>query len=177
MSNDNQNICLYYGLCCNGILFDHANIKENETIATGFSFEIIKREKRAFKLPGTYLNEKVSSIYVARPYFVCEAFQCKLPKAFRTGNISFDDAMKIIIDEIVQKTKIEHQLLEYHPENKGESLHGKMKEFNEYYAGTIQTGKNSEKSTEKMVLDYYMSNKIVQNKFKNDETRADISGQ
>ncbi len=121
MTNDNQNICIHCGLCCDGTLFNRANIKDHEQNASEFSFEIIKTEKRAFKLPCSYLNEKVCSIYQERPYAICESFQCKLLKALRAGNISFDDAMKIIVDATALKTKIEQQLFEYHPDNKDDS--------------------------------------------------------
>ena len=46
------------------------------------------------------------------------------------GKIPFDDAMKISDQVTELKTKIEHQLLEHHPEDKGASLSAKMKEFN-----------------------------------------------
>ena len=69
------------GLCCDGTLFNHANIKEHEQIASGFEFEIIERKKRAFKLACSYLNGKVCFIYQERPYTICEAFQFKLIKA------------------------------------------------------------------------------------------------
>ena len=39
--SDTPNICLHCNLCCDGTLFNHANIKENEQIATGYSFEIL----------------------------------------------------------------------------------------------------------------------------------------
>jgi hypothetical protein len=176
MNNNNQNICIHCGFCCDGTLFSYANIKKNEQIAKGFSFEIIESENRGFKLPCDYLRGKVCSIYQERPYSICEAFQCKLLKALRTGNIPFDDAMKIIDQVTELKSKIEQQLLEYHPENKGDSIIDKMKEFNACFKETM-SGEEFRKKFGNMVLDYFILNKVLNNKFKNEKNREDISSQ
>jgi|GEM_PF-6212842 len=39
MSDSHQNICISCGFCCDGTLFNHAKIKENEPLETGYSFE------------------------------------------------------------------------------------------------------------------------------------------
>ncbi|MEI6137638.1 MAG: YkgJ family cysteine cluster protein [Mariniphaga sp.] len=165
MSNVNQNICIYCGFCCDGTLFNHARIKENEQIATNFSFEIIEKEKRSFKQPCPYYINNICVIYAERPYAVCESFQCKLLKALGTGIISFDGAMKNIDDVTGLKTKIENQLFKYHPENKGDSLTAKMKEFNSHFKGTMSEAEFRKKYG-KMVLDYFILNEILDNKFK-----------
>ena len=175
MTNDNQNICTSCGFCCDGTLFNHANIKENEQIATGYLFTIIEKEKRAFKQPCPHYNNNICGIYAERPYAVCESFQCKLLKAFRAGNFPFDDAMKIIVDITRLKTKIEQQLSEYQPDNKGNSLRSKMKDFNSHFKGTMGEVEFRKKYG-KMVLDYFILNEILDNKFKNDKKGADISG-
>jgi hypothetical protein len=176
MNNNDQNICTHCGFCCDGTLFNYANIKENEQIATGFSFEIIKKEEWAFKQPCPYFIKNNCVIYTERPYSVCESFQCKLLKALRTGNILFDDAMKIIDQTTELKTKIENQLLVHHPENMGDSLPAKMTEFNACFKETM-SGEEFRKKYGKMVLDYFMLNKVLNNKFKNEKNRTDISSQ
>ena len=115
MTNDNQNICTSCGFCCDGTLFNHANIKENEQIATGYLFTIIEKEKRAFKQPCPHYNNNICGIYTARPYAVFKSFQGKLLKALRAGNISFNDAMDIILDATALKTIIEHHYLNIIP--------------------------------------------------------------
>ena len=115
MIKDNQNICIHCGFCGDGTLFNHANIKENEQIATGFLITIIKKEKRAFKQPCPHYNNNICGIYTARPYAVFKSFQGKLLKALRAGNISFNDAMDIILDATALKTIIEHHYLNIIP--------------------------------------------------------------
>ena len=118
---------------------------------------------------------KQSSIYEGIPYADCESFQCKLLRSLRAGNISFDDAMKIIVDVTALRTIIEQQLFEYYPENAGNTLSGKMKEFNSHFKGTMSEIEFRKKYG-KMVLDYFMLNKVLDNKLKYEKTRADISG-
>ena len=165
MTNGNQNICIHCGLCCDGTLFNHANIKESETIASAYSFEIIEKEKRAFKLPCAYLKETVCSIYMERPYIVCETFQCKLLRALRTDKTSFVDAMKIIDDTIALKTKIESQLLEHYPESTGDRLPSKMKEFNSHFTGTMSDVEFRRKYGI-ILLDFFMLKKKLNESFR-----------
>ncbi len=165
MSNDNHNFCILCGFCCDGTLFSHGNIKENEPIAKGYLFEIIEKEKLAFKQPCPYFTNNTCVIYAERPYAVCDSFECKLLKRFRTGNISFDAAMKIIVDVIKLKTRIEHQLLEYHPGNKGDSLPAKMKEFKSHFQGMMSEVEYRKKFGE-LLLNIFVLNTMLQNKFK-----------
>ena len=176
MSKNHQNICIHCGFCCDGTLFSHGNIKANETIKPEFSFVIVETEKRVFKQPCPYYANHICVIYAERPYSICESFQCKLLKALRTGSIIFDDATKIIVELAALKTKIEQQLLEYHPENKGDSLRDKMKEFNSHFQGTMSEAEFRKKYG-KMVLDYFMLKRVLNNKFKNEKNRTDISSQ
>ena len=136
--NDNyQNICIHCGFCCDGTLFNHANIKESESIAPGYDFEIIPEEKRGFKQPCPYYNNNLCTIYDHRPYSVCESFRCKLLRSVISENVSYTDAVKIINELIGLKTKIELQILESHPENTGDSLPRKMKEFEAHFTETM----------------------------------------
>ncbi len=153
------------GLCCDGTLFNHAKIKENEPLATGYAFDIILNEKRAFKLPCPYVKDKLCSIYHERPYLVCESFKCKLLKGLRNGEISFDDAMKVVNETVSLRTKIESQLLEHHPENTGDSLLRKMKEFNAQFAGTMSEVEFRRKYG-KLLLAFFILTKILNESFR-----------
>ena len=134
MNDINQNICIHCGFCCDGTLFNHAKIKANEPIAAGFVFEIIPGQKRAFKQPCPYYRNNICFIYKTRPYVVCESFRCKLLRSVISETVSYTDAIKIIDEVIALKTKIEQQILENHPENTGDSLPQKMKEFEAHFA-------------------------------------------
>lgn len=165
MSNDNQNICIHCGLCCDETLFNHAKVKDNETMETIYSFDIILNENRAFKQPCPYYKNKVCVIYTERHYSCCISYQCKLLRALNTEKISFVDAMKIINDTIALKAKIELQLLEHQLENKEDPLHSKMNEFNTHFAGTMTEVEFRQKYG-KMHLDFYRLNKKLSESFR-----------
>jgi len=173
MSDTNQNICLYCALCCDGTLFNQANIKENEQIVTELSFEIIENEKRAFRQPCPYLKEKSCSIYAVRPFSVCEAFQCKLLRAFRAGNITFDDAMKAISDIMAFQEKIELQLLEHDSENMGDSFSSKIENFNKQHT-EAKDKVAFRKKNGKTLLDILIMNKILSKSFWNNPRKKRI---
>lgn len=174
MANGNQNICIHCGLCCDGTLFNHAKIKENESIETNYSFEIILDEKRAFRQPCPHYKDNVCNIYTERPYIVCESFQCKLLRALRTEKISFIDAMKIIDDVITLKTKIELHLLELYPENTGDTLPVKMEEFKAHFAKTM-SDVEFRKKYGRILLDFFVLNKILNESFRKSHAKKELS--
>jgi len=165
MNNNNQNICIHCGLCCDGTLFNHARIKETEPLETGYSFQTFTQKHRAFKLPCSYLKDKVCSIYDHRPYAVCESFRCKLLRSVISETVSYTDAIKIINEVTVLKAKIEKQILEYHPENTGDSLPHKMKEFEAHFVETMNDVQFRKKYG-KMLLDFFILKKKLSDSFR-----------
>lgn len=165
MGDINQNICIHCGFCCDGTLFNHANIKANEPIAPSFVFEITPGEKRAFKQPCPYYRNAICFIYETRPYSVCESFRCKLLRKVISENVSYTDAIKIINGVIALKTKIELQILEHHPENMGDSIHNKMKEFEAYFAETMNDVEFRKKFGH-LLLDFFILKKKLSDSFR-----------
>ena len=165
MSNINQNICILCGFCCDGTLFNHARIKENELVKTGYAFEILIKENPAFRLPCPYLKNRVCSIYNQRPYAVCESFRCKLLRSVISENISYSEAIKIINDVVALKTKIEAQILENQLENAGDSLPLKMKEFEAHFAETM-SDVEFRKNFGHILLDFFILKKKLSASFR-----------
>jgi hypothetical protein len=173
MNGTHQNICIHCGFCCNGTLFNHAGIKENEPIATGFAFEIIPGEKRSFKQPCPYYEKMVCAIYNERPYSVCESFQCKLLRSVKADKTTIADALKVIEDVIRLKAKIEQQLLEDHPENTGDSLSRKMAGFTTHFTSAMGEVEFRKKFG-KLLLDFFILNKILSTSFKKNTQKKDV---
>ena len=123
------------------------------------------KKQRAFKLPCIYLKDEVCSIYDHRPYAVCESFRCKLLRSVISENVSYTDAIKIINEVIALKAKIESQILEHHPENKGDSLPRKMKEFNLHFAETMNDVEFRKKLGH-ILLDFFILKKKLSDSFR-----------
>lgn len=106
-----NNICIQCGLCCNGTLFNWANIEPNEVIDELFPTEIIKidkREKSVFSLPCQFLNNCVCTIYTSespkRP-LICAKFKCKLLQKYEENQITYSESITLIkkTKELAQK--------------------------------------------------------------------------
>jgi Fe-S-cluster containining protein len=165
MNGDHQNICIHCGLCCDGTLFNHARIKENEPLETGYSFQTFIKKQRSFKLPCSYLKDTTCSIYNQRPYAVCESFRCKLLRSVISENVSYTDAIKIINEVTALKTKIELQILEHHPENTGDSISNRMKEFEAHFAETMNDVE-FRKEFGHLLLDFFILKKKLSDSFR-----------
>ena len=165
MSDSNQNICIHCGLCCDGTLFNHARIKENEPLETGYAFQTFNEKQRSFKLPCSYLKDTICSIYDQRPYAICESFRCKLLRKVISENVSYIDAIKMINEVIALKMKIELQILEHHPKNNGDSLPRKMKEFETHFAETMNDVEFRKKFGH-ILLDFFILKKKLSDSFR-----------
>lgn len=160
-----QEICTRCGMCCDGTLFQKANIGENENLSSGFSFEIIDHEGKGFKLPCPYFRDHFCLIYETRPYVVCSSFECKLLTRFSKEELTFQEAMKIIETAGDLKTKVESQLTESFPDNPADSLAIRMKFFNDIF--TTRSGEiEFRKTYGRLLLDYVVLDKHLSTHFR-----------
>ena len=94
---DPSDLCITCGLCCNGTLFDYADLKEHE-------FEQVVRlgmkpaddtNKTGFSLPCPQLDGTKCSCYGDRPS-VCGDFMCELVDTLTTGEMSLDETQHVV---------------------------------------------------------------------------------
>ena len=103
-----QEICVQCGLCCDGTLFGHAVLQKGER---GNLPEKIEQqygnegEAEFFTLPCAYFEGKCT-IYNQKKAVVCSAFRCQLLKTFAQGEVSQQDAVKIVTDALKFKVEI-----------------------------------------------------------------------
>jgi hypothetical protein len=93
-----QEICLTCGMCCDGTLFDHAKVEPGEKDL--LPDEIRKNyfrdgENEKFKLPCSYFSNRCT-IYSHHRASTCWKFRCELLKKFSERKITITDAFKII---------------------------------------------------------------------------------
>lgn len=93
-----QALCLVCGLCCDGTLFGHAELRPGEK---GYLPALIEQNvftlecKDYFRLPCLYFKGKCS-IYGNPRAEVCGSYRCRLLSDVAEGRISPEDAMEII---------------------------------------------------------------------------------
>lgn len=96
-SNEGSQLCLSCGLCCRGLLHDHAPLETNEVgLAEGIGLPV-RREgpDLSFALPCPLYKEDRCSVYPNRPK-VCGRYQCELLERFQEGKTSLEEALMIV---------------------------------------------------------------------------------
>jgi hypothetical protein len=105
---DEQAICVQCGLCCDGTLFGHAVLQKGErgSLPEKIEQQYWKEEETEFfTLPCQYFNGKCT-IYDQKKAVVCSAFRCQLLKNFSKGQISKDNADRIVSDALKFRDEI-----------------------------------------------------------------------
>jgi hypothetical protein len=92
-------LCTSCGICCSGALVDSAIVtadEEKRLARFGFEFHEHK-DGISFNLPCTALNGCRCTVYPDRPA-CCRDFRCGLLKQLEAGDISFAEALGIVIE-------------------------------------------------------------------------------
>lgn len=99
ISKDSE-LCLACGLCCQGILHDHAELPEEEVEAAGqLGLTIYPKNKqidyRAFSLPCPCFLDNACTVYAQRPT-TCRQYQCLLLQRYLDGSVSIEDCLATV---------------------------------------------------------------------------------
>jgi len=94
---EGSRLCLACGLCCQGVLHRGAHIEhdEIETVRRLGLTVIASEEGPVFPLPCHLHQEGRCTVYTERPN-VCHSYQCKLLRRYLTGEVGWDDCMRLI---------------------------------------------------------------------------------
>ena len=86
-----SDLCLACGLCCDGSIFSHVELDEEDRER----LEIDEGCEPRLSFPCKHLSGTRCTIYPKRPK-VCASYRCKTLTAFELGMISHDDAHDVI---------------------------------------------------------------------------------
>jgi len=95
-----QRICIECGFCCDGTLFRTATLMPGERSSLPQLIEANSFEeggKEYFRLPCRYFDGKCT-IYQGEKAQICSAFRCRLLKSLSDGNISPEEALRIVAE-------------------------------------------------------------------------------
>lgn len=98
VANLPASICVGCGICCDGTLHPNARVRpgdEEGVLAAGLEIIVQDDGKQAFPLPCPHVRCGSCSIYAARPN-VCRTYRCALLKGAEAGEVSVDDARRLI---------------------------------------------------------------------------------
>jgi len=94
---DASSLCLACGMCCNGALYTHVSIPQDEierVRALGLAIETM-RDGSGFRQPCSLHRQGRCSAYPNHPA-PCRAYACKLLKKYLVGEIAYEQAAQII---------------------------------------------------------------------------------
>ena len=143
--NDEDNICLACGICCDGTLIGFVEVEAAEFSRLKGVLEIEESDEIGFFLhPCEKFCEKCT-IYDQRPK-QCGLFECKVLKSYEQNDLDFNSATQIIEEVIQKKQAIEKQLLELELVLKSGSFCFKMMELKNLFAKNKEEATDSEKN-------------------------------
>ena len=90
-TNNFQDLCKNCGFCCDGTLFNHAIIEENEENEHFEIFTNSESGKRYFKQPCPYHNG-ICTLQLDTRASICSSFKCRVLKQLERGAIETIDA-------------------------------------------------------------------------------------
>jgi hypothetical protein len=112
IDNDEQQLCKKCGLCCNGTLFGFVQLVDEDmlhVVARIPDFNI-QDSKKSFKQPCRYFKENLCSIYCSWRPRACAIFVCKLLVRYRQNKVSFEEAVDVIEQTVVQAKHVRKTL-------------------------------------------------------------------
>ncbi len=125
--NDEENICLACGICCDGTLIGFVEVEAAEFSRLKGILEVEESNQIGFFLhPCEKFCEKCT-IYDQRPK-QCGLFECKILKSYEQNEMDFTSATQIIQEVIQKKQAIEAQLIHLEIVLKSNSFCFKMME-------------------------------------------------
>lgn len=131
--NDEENICLACGICCDGTLIGFVEVEAAEFSRLKGVLEVEESDQIGFFLhPCEKFCEKCT-IYDQRPK-QCELFECKVLKSYEKGEMDFKSATTIIESVIEKKIGIQNKLRALDLKLKSGSFCFKMMEVKNLFA-------------------------------------------
>lgn len=80
IENEEQEICIKCGFCCDGTMFDHAVVFPNEVIREDLSGLLFSEDgSQFFKMPCPHSNTSCSIYHEEKPK-ICSTFSCQVLK-------------------------------------------------------------------------------------------------
>lgn len=159
-ANQEQELCIACGLCCDGSLFEFTPTRLEEQ--DGFEpaeVGLFKLNDGGFAIsqPCCHLHNKCCEIYQAVRPAICGKYKCKLLKNFLRDEITFSAALELIETTLTQRDDIREKL-ELDVEKRGLNLSDLFKAWTELQTQeSQQTARISELSLEYLALQLHLA--------------------
>ena len=94
---DGTPLCIDCGLCCNGVLYGHVDVPNDEVdelVALGFAIHR-DTERPTFQQPCPMLRGTLCSVYADRPS-TCRKYRCALLTRYQNEELSLEESISIV---------------------------------------------------------------------------------
>jgi len=99
--SDSSRLCLSCGICCQGVMYDHAGLQADEVdlyYELGFLPFMTTRGKEGFRLPCIFYIDNKCSIYSIRRPKICASYKCKLLRNLMDREIDSKEREQIVTE-------------------------------------------------------------------------------
>lgn len=106
-----QDLCTGCAACCDGTMFSHVELLDDEAERLGHLFIVEKRPSRpVFHQPCPHSVEQHCQVYADRPR-ICRTFRCKTLKALRKGEVESAEAFRRVTEMLQAREQLKPLLL------------------------------------------------------------------
>lgn len=117
ITDPEQSLCVQCGLCCDGTIFEWAQVFAEDDLAqletNGFIL-LTAAEKTSFALPCHHQQDRVCTVYQQWRPQVCRTFRCRLLRRFEAGELAWEEARARIERTVALVERIQAQLPAQH---------------------------------------------------------------
>lgn len=161
-SQDEQDLCVSCGFCCDKTLFDVARLYDDEKSFENFTeTDVEGLEGRTFMLPCVYFDCKCTIYNQVKPR-ICSKFKCKLLKKVIAGEIEKPIATKVILEAKRLRDDVVSDYL---------SFFGKKKPFRDIFIESFKD-ESYDSHPEKKIIKYkaHLLDILLSKEFKSKES-------
>lgn len=100
-----QDLCTSCGMCCDGTMFDHVQVKPDEQTRLAEHFTLHRNATGAvFDQPCPHARHQRCMIYELRPH-TCRTYRCTTLTAFQADEITHAEAVRRIDEALAARTR------------------------------------------------------------------------
>ena len=131
-TNPEQELWKSCGFCCDGTLFEYADVKDDDILLPGMEEDY--QEQRCFRQPCPHFKDLCTAYHLQRPSICC-SYKCTMLIKASKGKIPFTEVAQLVVQIKAQKARLEKMLAAF----PGVTLTQRYKEFQQKNAAQKDT--------------------------------------
>ncbi|MBO3699062.1 YkgJ family cysteine cluster protein [Roseivirga sp. E12] len=164
IEENSPDLCTKCGVCCDGSFFELAGVQQSDINEVTRELDMLQTgERLQIKLPCTAHVNNRCTIYEVRPW-VCRAYECKLLKECKRGEVSEEEAIKTIDQLKSALEELDTLLLEADVPKERRGVHKRIRILEERSL-TIMAEPQYRKAYGPLLIKYRLLQKLLTERF------------